>query len=207
VRRDRARLGQHHPALHVFLGMPRNRMPALSPARPRPLLLEHSHARANRLPGLAEAHISQASPTFTLPPLDAPSTQPWPRPEIEKISSIRIRNAGRSRDQARNIGVHRVHQLVDLRFPRGSPFSAPSAEPRITGASSGTDTCPAARALPISTRSISSGSSTASPLVQKHQHTRHAHLARQKHVLLGLPAWGRPCRQPPESLRHLRPRR
>ena len=69
----------------------------------------------------------------------------------------------------------------------GSPFSAPRAEPRITGTSSpGNWYLDSSSRTSISTRSISSASSTASHLFRKTTHAGNAHLARQQHVLLGL---------------------
>ena len=68
-----------------------------------------------------------------------------------------------------------------------SPFNAPSAEPRITGRSSpGKLYFDSSSRTSISTRSISSGSSTASHLLRNTTHVRHADLARQQHVLFGL---------------------
>ena len=99
------------------------------------LLLEHLDAGDNRLAASRGSPRSRASsPTFTLPRSIRPVTT-VPRPEIEKMSSIGIRN-GRSiaRSGMRHILVHRFHQLVDLDFSHcASPFNAPSAEPRMTG--------------------------------------------------------------------------
>ncbi len=68
-----------------------------------------------------------------------------------------------------------------------SPFSAPSAEPRITGTSSpGKSYFDNSSRTSISTRSISSAIFHRIALVQEHHDVRHAHLARQQHVLLGL---------------------
>jgi hypothetical protein len=77
--------------------------------------------------------ISISSPTFTLPRSTLPVTT-VPRPEIEKTSSIGIRNglstfALRHRD----VAVERVHQRENPSAPPGSPLSALSADRRITG--------------------------------------------------------------------------
>ena len=68
-----------------------------------------------------------------------------------------------------------------------SPFNPPSAEPRITGTSSpGKSYFDNSSRTSISTRSISSGSSTASHLFRNTTKLRNANLARQQNVLLGL---------------------
>src|SRR5580698_407641 len=54
---DRTRLGQHHPALHIFLRDTAQKKPRVIARQTLvQLLLEHLDAGADRLAGLAEAH-------------------------------------------------------------------------------------------------------------------------------------------------------
>ena len=111
-----------------------------------------------------------------------------PRPEIEKISSIGIRKGWSTARSGRGtyLSTASISSSI-LASHFGSPFSAPSAEPRITGTSSpGNWYFDSSSRTSISTRSISSSSSTASHLFRNTTHAGHAHLARQQHVLLGL---------------------
>ena len=77
--------------------------------------------------------ISISSPTFTLPRSTRPVTT-VPRPEIEKISSIGIAN-GLSTSRTGSgmfLSTASINSSIDFSH-FSSPFSAPSAEPRITG--------------------------------------------------------------------------
>src|ERR1700733_12505207 len=57
VRRDRSRLGQHHPALHIFLrDTAQQKTCVVARQTLVQLLLEHLHARAHRLLRVAEAN-------------------------------------------------------------------------------------------------------------------------------------------------------
>jgi len=80
--------------------------------------------------------ISTSSPTFTFPRSMRPVTT-VPRPEIEKISSIGIRN-GLSSSRC-GCGTYLSTAAINssICFSHfASPFSAPSAEIRTTGTSS-----------------------------------------------------------------------
>ena len=89
-----------------------------------------------------------------------------PRPEIEKMSSIGIRN-GWSTSRF-GCGTYLSTAAISSSIFAshcGSPFNAPRADPRITGTSSpGNWYFVSSSRTSISTRSISSASSTASHL-------------------------------------------
>ena len=163
-------------------------MPALSPAMPSSSCFlnistpVHTVLRVSRKPT-----ISTSSPTFTLPRSMLPVTT-VPRPEIEKMSSIGIRN-GWSTSRF-GCGTYLSTASISssiLASHCGSPFSAPRADPRITGTSSpGNWYFVSSSRTSISTRSISSRVFHRVALVQEHHDVGHAHLARQQHVLLGL---------------------
>src|ERR1700694_3777177 len=107
--------------------MPRSSSPALSPASPSSnCFLNISTPVTTVLRVSRNPTISTSSPTFTLPRSIRPVTT-VPRPEIEKMSSIGIRNglfSSRAR-RGRYVLVHRRHQLVDLLLPLRFPVQGP----------------------------------------------------------------------------------
>ena len=109
--------------------------------------------------------ISTSSPTFTLPRSTRPVTT-VPRPEIEKISSIGIAN-GLSTSRTgcgMFLSTASINSSIDFSH-FASPFSAPSADPRITGiVSPGNWYSFSSSRTSSSTSSSSSGSSTESHL-------------------------------------------
>ena len=148
------------------LGVPRKSSPALSPARPSSsCFLNISTPVTTVLRVSRKPTISASSPTFTLPRSMRPVTT-VPRPEIEKISSIGIRK-GLSTSRVGSgtfLSTASISSSIDFSH-LASPFSAPSALPRTTGtASPGNLYLVKSSRTSISTRSISSGSSTASHL-------------------------------------------
>src|SRR5439155_19214475 len=73
VRRDRARLGQHHPALHfLFADAPQQQAGVIARHAFVQLLFEHLDARHHRLAGLAEAHNLHFLAHLHLAALDSP---------------------------------------------------------------------------------------------------------------------------------------
>src|ERR1700693_5715827 len=105
--------------------MPRSNRPALSPASPSSnCFLNISTPVTTVLRVSRKPTISTSSPTFTLPRSIRPVTT-VPRPEIEKISSIGIRNGffhlpGRLRPAF----VDRLHQLINLLLPLRFPVQS-----------------------------------------------------------------------------------
>ena len=93
VRRDRARLGQHLAALHVFtLRAAQQNTHVVARLTLVQQLAEHFHARARSSSRVARIPtISISSPTLTTPRSIRPVTT-VPRPEIENTSSTGIRN-------------------------------------------------------------------------------------------------------------------
>jgi hypothetical protein len=92
VRRDRARLRQHLPPLHLLaLRAPQQDPHVVARLTLVQQLPEHLHARAHRLQRRRSPTISISSPTFTTPRSTRPVTT-VPRPEIENTSSTGIRN-------------------------------------------------------------------------------------------------------------------
>src|ERR1017187_2363100 len=188
VRRDRARLGQYHAALHVFLRRAAQQQAGVVARQTFvQLLLEHLHARHHRLAGLAEAHDLDIFAYFHLAALDAArdnSPAALDREDVFDRHQERLVDVAR---RQRYVLVHCVHQLVDLGFPLRF------AVQRTQRA--------AANHRQIVARESVLGQQLAYfhlhqvdqlgifhriALVQEHHHVRHAYLARQQHVLLGL---------------------
>src|SRR2546429_1730062 len=93
--------------------MPRSSSPALSPARPSSsCFLNISTPVTTVLRVSRKPTISTSSPTFTLPRSIRPVTT-VPRPEIEKISSIGIRNGLRSEEHTSEL-QSRLHLVCRL---------------------------------------------------------------------------------------------
>src|SRR5881398_1647526 len=102
VRRDRPRLRHHLPPLHFLLVHPPQQTPHIIPRLPLVQQLpEHLHPRHHRLARLPKPHHLHFLPHPYPPPPHPPpfppprSTRPVttvPRPVIEKISSIGIKN-------------------------------------------------------------------------------------------------------------------
>src|SRR5471032_2714093 len=92
VRRNRSALGQHHAALHVFLRRAAQQETGVIACQTSSsCFLNISTPVTTVLRVSRKPTISTSSPTFTLPRSIRPVTT-VPRPEIEKMSSIGIRN-------------------------------------------------------------------------------------------------------------------
>jgi hypothetical protein len=92
VRRDRARLRQHLPTLHLFTLGPAQQHPDVVPGLPLVQQLRNISTPVHTVASVGfSPTISSASPTFTIPRSTRPVTT-VPRPEIENTSSTGIRN-------------------------------------------------------------------------------------------------------------------
>src|SRR5271157_683359 len=118
VRRDRSRLGQHHPALHFVLAdAAQQETRVVARHALVQLLLEHLHARHHRLAGLAEAHNLHFLAHLYLATLDTPRhhrAPPFDRKDILDRHQERLVHVAR---RQRYVLVHRLHQLFDLGLP------------------------------------------------------------------------------------------
>ena len=188
VRRDRGRLRQNHPTLHVFLRNAAQKKTGVVPSQTFvQLLLEHFHARYNRLARIAEAHNLNFLANLHLAALDAARHHsPTARDREDILDRHQERQIYRT-VRLRNVLVHRFHQLVDLGFPLG--FAVKRAQ------------CRAANHRNVVAGELVLRQQFANfhlhqvrqlfvldrvALVQEDDNTRHAHLASQQHVLLGL---------------------
>src|ERR1700677_4076253 len=120
VRLDRAGLGQNHPALHIFLrDTAQQKTGVVARQTLVQLLLEHLHAGADRLTGLAEADDLAGLANLYLAALDAARDH---RAATRDREDVFDRHQERLVDRALglwNVLVHCRHQLVNLRFPLG----------------------------------------------------------------------------------------
>src|SRR5271166_5412777 len=188
VRRDRARLGQHHAALHVFLRRAAQQQSGVVPSQTFvQLLLEHLHARHYRLARLAEADDLDILAHLHLAALDTTSNNGSASLDRENIFNRHQERLVHVARRQRNALVHRFHQLVDLGFPLR--LAVQRSQRR------------AANHRQIVARELVLGQQLAHyhlhqvnqllilhciALVQKHHDVGNAHLARQQHVLFRL---------------------
>src|SRR5215475_12747040 len=169
VRRDRAGLGYHLPTLDLLPVHPAQQQPdVVSGAALVEQLLEHLHSRHHRRARVADpddlhrlAHFDDAS----LDPARGHGPAPGDREDVLDRHQEGLVHLARRR---RDVAVHGRHQFIDLLLASGSPLSALSALPRMTGISSpGNSYFESNSRTSNSTRSSSSGSSTASTLLRK----------------------------------------
>src|SRR6185437_13672342 len=167
--------------------IPRRRSPALSPAMPSSsCFLNISTPVTTVLRVSRKPTISTSSPTFTLPRSMRPVTT-VPRPEIEKISSIGIRNGLSNSRAGCGTDLSTASISASICFSHfASPFSAPSADRRTTGASSPGNVALQQLANFKLDEIEQLGIIHGVALVQRHHDVRHAYLAGQQHVLAGL---------------------
>src|SRR6516164_1940065 len=126
VRRDRPRLGQHHPPLHLFLPRPAQQQPRVISRHPFiQRLLEHLHPGHYRLARLPEPYDLHLFGYLHLPPLDPPRHH---RPSPPDRKYILDRHQKRLLDlplRQRHVLIHRLHQLVYLLLPLRFPVQRP----------------------------------------------------------------------------------
>src|SRR5213594_3759558 len=159
VRRDRLRLRQHHPPLHLVLLHAAQQQPHVVPRLPLiEQLAEHLHPRHHRLLVRPEPHHLHFLPHLHLPRSIRPVAT-VPRPVIENTSSTGIRN-GLSTSRC-GIGMYSSSAFKSSQIFSAhalSPSSAFSAAPRITGTwSPGNSYFESSSRTSSSTRSSSSG--------------------------------------------------
>src|SRR5437879_2547991 len=197
VRRDRLRLRQHHPPLHLVLLHAAQQQPHVVPRLPLVQeLAEHLHPRHHRLlvrpkphhlhflphlplpplapprrhppPTRARAHVPPPSPPFPVPRSIRPVAT-VPPPVIENTSSTGIRNGlSTSRFGTGMLLSSAANSSSTFTTHCFSPAIAFKAEPRITGMSSpGYSYFDSSSRTSSSTRSNSSASSTRSHLLRR----------------------------------------
>ena len=135
VRRDRSRLGQHLPALHFFLFRAAQQQAHVVSRHPFvQQLAEHLHARHHPLHRRPEAHDLHFLAHLHLAALDAPRHHRAASRNRKNILDRHRERLVHIPHRLRHVLVHRLHQLVRSTSPTSlRPFSAPSADPRITG--------------------------------------------------------------------------
>src|SRR5271170_2147636 len=117
---DRTRLGQHHPALHIFLRDTAQQKPRIIARQTLvQLLLEHLDAGADRLAGLAEAHDLAVLAHLDLATLDTACDHRAAARDREDVFDRHQERLVHCALRLRNILVYRRHQLVDLGLPLG----------------------------------------------------------------------------------------
>src|SRR5437879_1689020 len=169
VRRDRLRLRQHHPPLHLVLLHAAQQQPHVVPRLPLVQeLAEHLHPRHHRLLVRPKPHHLHFLPHLHLPPLHPPRRHP-PRALIENTSSTGIRNGlSTSRFGTGMLLSSAANSSSTFTTHCFSPAIAFKAEPRITGMSSpGYSYFDSSSRTSSSTRSNSSASSTRSHLLRR----------------------------------------
>ena len=168
--------------------MPRSSRPALSPAMPSSnCFLNISTPVTTVLRVSRKPTISTSSPTFTLPRSIRPVTT-VPRPEIEKISSIGIRNGlSSSRAGCGTLFVHRLHQRVNLLFPLLFPVQRAQSRQAHHRHVVARELVRLQQLAHFELNQIQQlGIVDRIALVQRDHDVRHTDLARQQHVLARL---------------------
>src|SRR5207248_9840375 len=136
---DRARLGQHLPALDVVLVHPAQQRPNIVPRLPLvQQLAEHLHPRHHRLARVRHPHDLDLFPHLHHPALHPPRHhRPPPRDRKNVLDRHQKRLVHRPR-RRRNVAVHRPPQLPDrrrrlriLRLLVGLPRRPPHHPPRL----------------------------------------------------------------------------
>src|SRR6266550_3367729 len=166
VRRDRLRLRQHHPPLHLVLLHPAQQQADVVPRLPLiQQLAEHLHSRHHHLLVRPKPHHLHFLVHLHLSPLDPARRHRAPARDREHVLH---RHQERLLDlplRDRNVLVQRRHSSSTFPTHALSPAIAFKADPRITGMSSpGYSYLLRSSRTSSSTRSSSSASSTRSHL-------------------------------------------
>src|SRR5579883_2341467 len=188
VRRDRRRLRQHHPALYVFLCRTTQQQSGIVARHAFvQLLLEHLHARHNRLARLPEADDSNFFAYLHLAALDSPRNYRSASRDREDVFDRHQERLVHITRRQRHVLVDRFHQRIDLLLPLLFPVQ--SAQCRQTNHRQ-----IVAREL-VALQQLAYfelhqveqlGIIHGIALVQRHHDVGHTYLARQQHVLARL---------------------
>src|SRR5688572_10989396 len=188
VRRDRARLRQHLPPLHlVFLRPPQQHPDVVPRLALVQELAKHLHSRHHRPLRRPDAHDLHLVPHLHDPPLH-PSRHHRPAARdredvLDRHQEVLVHRPLRNRD----VGVHRVDQLhhlrapLRLRVPRLKRLQRRAADDRnlVPGEVIGVQELPQLQLHQVQKLRIVHHVA----LVQEHHDVRHPHLPRQQDVL------------------------
>src|SRR5271157_6017497 len=188
VRRDRARLGQNHAALHLVLADAPQQQPGVVARHAFvQLLLEHLHARDHRLARLPEAHNLHFLAHLHLAALDAPRHHRAPARDREDVFDRHQERLVHVARRQRYALVHRLHQLFDFGLPLR--FAVERAQRRAPHHRQivAREAVLVEQFADFHLHQVDQlGIFHRIALVQKHHDVGHAYLAGQQHVLLGL---------------------
>src|SRR6185503_7754027 len=185
VRRDRPRLRQNHPSLHILFRRPSQQQPGVIPCLPFvQLLLEHLHARHHRLPRLPEAYDFHFLPYLHLPALDSPRHHRASSRNREDVFDRHQKRLVQLSRRLWNTLIHRFHQRIYLLFPLLFPVQRPQRrQPHhrnvIPWKLIRLQQLPYLQLHQVQQLRIVNRIA----LVQRHHDVRHSHLPRQQHVL------------------------